>query len=202
MIKKPKKPKKPKLKPIGKIKRRLLRVWSKTVHQDQQNRCAICGLKTGDIVAGKVQKIDAHHIEDKLNYALRFDRKNGILLCVWHHKFVMDSAHRSPVFFIEWLKRVRPQQLLYVRAHRYDKPNLNNREILAQIEEDLKQPLSEEDRLFFNIADLEDWESKKDLNPMYTPQSAAAKKKANLTGHLFEDLDSEDEEESSSSSGD
>jgi len=193
-----KEPKKKKIQKVSKIKRRLLHLWSQTVHRDHQSRCAICGLKTGDIVDGKVQKIDAHHIEDKTNYALRFNRKNGILLCVWHHKFGKDSAHRSPTFFIEWMKKVRPQQLTYIQEHRNDEIDNDNKDILAQIESDLKKPLSQEDRLFFNIADLENIESKKHLNPMFVPQNKSKIKKAK--GHLFDDIENIESKSSSSSS--
>ena len=189
-------PKPKKLQKVSKIKRRLLRLWSQTVHEDHQGRCAICGLKTGDIVDSKVQKIVAHHIEDKTNYALRFSRKNGILTCVWHHKFGKDSAHRSPVFFIEWMKKIRPQQLAYIQEHRNDKIDTDNRDVLTQLEADLKKPLSQEDLIFFNIADLENIESKKHLNPMFVPQNKSKKKKEK--GHLFDDVESKSSSSSSS----
>jgi len=191
------KPKKKPLKMVGKIKKRLLRLWSQAVHEDHQHRCAVCGLKTGDVVDGKVQKIDAHHIEDKTNYALRFNRKNGILLCVWHHKFGKDSAHRSPVWFMEWMLKVRPMQWKYVQEHRNDVIDNDDREILAQIEQSFQTKLSEEDRIFFNIADLENLENKKHLNPMITPMKKSKGKKAK--GHLFEDIDQAEESSSSSS---
>lgn len=193
-MKKNKKDKKPSL---AKIKRKLLRLWSEAVHKDHQNCCAICGLKAGDIVDGKVQKLDAHHLEDKTNYALRFDRKNGILLCVWHHKFGKYSAHRSPIPFVEWLKLIRPLQYEYVLKHRNDEIDTDNRDVLVKLEDNINKTLSEEDKIFFNIKDLENVEGKKHLNPIFTPQNKTKAKKLEKKGRLFEDL--EDKESSSSS---
>jgi len=184
-----KKQPKTKLQNKGRIKRRLLTLWSKKAHEIHNNCCAICGLKTGDIVDGKKQKIDAHHVEDKTNYSLRFDIRNSILLCVWHHKFGKNSAHRSPIFFIDWMEKNRPKQILYVREHRNDDIDTDSREYLAQLEVSLKGPISEKTSEILNLKDLDDLEGKKEHNPLYNPIKESKKKKESPRGHLFEDLE-------------
>lgn len=145
-----KKKKPPKLEKPSKIRRRLMRLWSAKVLEVAGRKCAICGLKTGDIVNGKVQKTDAHHIEDRRNHSLKFDVINGICLCVWHHKYSKDAAHQSVVFFSNWLQKNHPQQYQYILNHRDDIIDLNNRNVLYKIEEKLKFPISSEELKMIN----------------------------------------------------
>ena len=131
-----------KLEKPSRIRRRLMRLWSTKVLETAGRCCAICGLKTGDIVKGKVQKTDAHHIEDRRNHSLKFDILNGICLCVWHHKYSKNAAHQSVVFFSNWLQKNHPKQYQYILDHRDDIIDLNDRNVLYKIEEKLKSPIS------------------------------------------------------------
>ncbi|MFA5313344.1 MAG: HNH endonuclease [Methanomassiliicoccales archaeon] len=166
-MKKQIKQKKKKLEKTSKIRRRLMRLWSEKVLSACGRRCAVCGLKTGDIVDGKTQKTDAHHIEDRRNHALKFDVLNGICLCVWHHKYSRNAAHQSIVFFSDWLTKIRPKQFLYVFEHRNDEINLDDREVLCAIEKKLQEPITPEESEILNLKDLDNLENKKKYNPLF-----------------------------------
>jgi hypothetical protein len=136
--------KRKKLENKAKIRRRLLRMWSEKVRLAHGNKCAFCGMPNETIIAGTKQKLDAHHIESKLNPSLRFDIMNGIALDVWHHKFGKDSFHRSAISTMDWLLKNRPKQHEYILAHRNDVLDLDDRETLARIEQRLTEPLTAE----------------------------------------------------------
>lgn len=101
-----------KAKQIPKLKRKLLKLWSKKIHELYSNKCAICG---------KEGKLDAHHIEDKSCNYLRYDLNNGVLLCPSHHKFGHNSAHKSPIFFISWLIENERDKWIYLSKYRNEK---------------------------------------------------------------------------------
>lgn len=78
--------------------------WSKKIREVFDNRCAICGIKSGDINKnGKKIILDSHHLVPKVEH--RYDVGVGILLCKNHHKFNKTcSAHGSGLLFFEIIK--------------------------------------------------------------------------------------------------
>lgn len=125
-----------KLESKAKIRRRLLRLWKEQVRKKWRNRCAITNRKNKEpLPSGKLAILNCHHIESAMNPSLRYDPKNGILLAPGPHKFSRDSFHRSPVWSMAWLQLYHPEIFNYVlRARLMAPPDLNDREVLAQIE--------------------------------------------------------------------
>lgn len=84
-------------------------LWRKAINEKWKGKCAICG---------KSEKLNAHHYIGRRNRATRWYIPNGILLCVEHHKFGIQSAHEQPEWFREqmlhllgdaWLKDITRQ---------------------------------------------------------------------------------------------
>lgn len=126
-------PKLDKLEPKTRIRRRLAKLWSETVRRQGGDRCAVCGR------SGLDTKLDAHHIEARACRPLRYDPQNGILLCPSHHKFGLDSFHRSPVWSMAWLRHNMPDVLDHVLSHRLLKLDLDDRPTLEEIERRLRE---------------------------------------------------------------
>ena len=136
------KPKRKKLEKKTTIRNRLMRLWVEKVRVLHGDRCAVCGRAYGDVdAAGKACYLNAHHIDSRnTNPRLRWDALNGILLCPRHHKFSKNSAHKGSIWFITWLQKYRWNQYVYIMS-RCDEPiDIENRDILYAIEENLKAP--------------------------------------------------------------
>lgn len=126
----------------ARIRRATLALWSRAVRARAGGRCEVCKCEDGSPnEKGNPRRINAHHIEDRSNQALRFCIMNGVALCPTCHKFGRDSAHRSPITFIEWLKRNRPASLEHIRQHRTDPSP--TREQLAVLADELRSILHE-----------------------------------------------------------
>lgn len=122
-----------KLEPKPRIRRRLMRLWSEAVAIMGGHKCAICGKTKEDGV-----RLEAHHLEPRqICQSLRYDPRNGILLCTSHHKFGKESAHKGMLWFVTWLQTNRKDQYEYVMNHRLDDIDLNDRDTLANIEMEL-----------------------------------------------------------------
>jgi hypothetical protein len=120
MAKRKKAPKRPKL---ARVRRLTLAAWSRAVRARAGNKCECCGRVDGlPNAKGNPVRLNAHHIEDKANQTLRFDIDNGISLCPLCHKFGFNSAHRSPIWFMEWLKEHLPLRYRHVWALRGTPP--------------------------------------------------------------------------------
>ena len=193
-MKKIKKEKKKKLDSIPKINRKLLKLWSEAVRERDGFSCAYCGVKKGDVnkfnPENKV-KIDAHHALQKYikDCPLKFEIKNGISLCPSHHKFNGEtSAHKSPIVFYEWFRLTHPERHNFILNNSGFRVDLQNRAVLAEIEQRLiaKESL-----------DLEKLKQIAKDNPKEIKPPKELKSEATFSGSLFDD-----EVSSSSSSGD
>jgi hypothetical protein len=89
------------------LKKELDEAWSKAVKKKAGFKCEVCG---------KTEHLNSHHIVGRRNRTLRWDCRNGVSLCVSHHKFGLESAHEDPLWFKEWLedKRWEDYQYLYL----------------------------------------------------------------------------------------
>ena len=139
-----KRKRKKKLPSIPTLKRKALRLWALKVKEVHGGRCVICG---------STETLNSHHIEDKTNYALRFDLVNGICLCAGCHNFRKNSAHRSAVFFYEWLAKNRPAVIDYVREHRGDTIDFT-RDRMNSIIEELSGPARPEVIELLNLSSV------------------------------------------------
>lgn len=129
------KKKKPK---ISTLRNKADKLWSEKVKAIHQYKCAILGTSNDEEI------LNSHHIEDKTNLALRWDVINGICLSAGSHKFRKNSAHKSTVWFYEWLLQNRPHVIEYVRQHRLDEIK-NTPDHMQQIIEQLSKPPSQEE---------------------------------------------------------
>lgn len=144
---KSKKGKKPRLEPLARKRRRLMRLWTETVHRMHDGKCAICGKVHGEVdpKTGKPSYMNAHHIEPRATCAaLRYDPMNGILLCPSCHKFGRNSAHKGTIWFVTWLMNNRRDQYDYIMLHRDDVVNINDRAYLDGLEARLTGKTAEE----------------------------------------------------------
>jgi hypothetical protein len=91
-IKKEKKLTKARIKKITRnLERRMDIVWSKYIKNKFNNKCYICGV---------TKQLTSHHLIPREIKCLRWNVKNGICLCVKHHKYsFVISPHRSPLAF-------------------------------------------------------------------------------------------------------
>jgi len=79
-----------------KERNRLDKEWRNTILYIHNWRCAICG-------ADKL--INAHHIIPREFKETRHDPANGIALCPRHHKWGLFSAHKNPLWLINWMEK-------------------------------------------------------------------------------------------------
>ena len=69
--------------------------WAIAIKKKYKNKCAVC----------KATKyLNAHHLIPRQIKKYRHDMRNGICLCVKHHRFSFElSAHQNPFEFYYWL---------------------------------------------------------------------------------------------------
>jgi len=109
------------------IKRKCDALWSKIIRN--QGYCAKCG---------STQSLNAHHVIGRINHSLRYDLKNGVVLCSSCHKFSTTSAHNDPLHFLEWYKSEYPDNYDYLLANRNEQVK-TSMEFYKQIYQELKE---------------------------------------------------------------
>jgi len=144
-----KKTKKKKIDSLPKVKRKLFKIWSLAVRERAGHKCEFCGVEKGHEYPNKQgeiikTKIDAHHLlsRDVKDCPLKFDIDNGIGVCSFCHKFGFPSFHRDPITTIHWLRENRNDRYEYVLKNSTFKVDLDNRKVLEEIENRLKEGLS------------------------------------------------------------
>jgi len=81
------------------LKRMADQLWSLAVRDDWNNCCAVCGK----------HPCHAHHLVPRQHYALRFDLRNGIALCHYHHtRDSQISPHQNAAGWMHWLSDNHP----------------------------------------------------------------------------------------------
>jgi hypothetical protein len=79
----------------GRLKDFADRLWSLAVRDDWNYQCAVCGKG----------KTDAHHLIPRQHESTRYELRNGIALCSYHHQFDADiSPHQSAAGWMRWLE--------------------------------------------------------------------------------------------------
>jgi len=91
---------------ITTARNKLDKLWSLKIREKEY--CEVCG-KIGN---------NPHHVVGRRNMTLRFDLRNGVLLCPLHHTFGIQSAHQDPLGFVNWFKNNRPKDLKYLMKQR------------------------------------------------------------------------------------
>lgn len=103
---------------IHKLENKCLKLWKEIVKLRTGNCCEICKWLLGK---DEKKNLQAHHIEDyRLNKRLRYDSINGVAVCPKHHKFGLDSFHKSFVFAYTYLMTNRSVDIEYLSEHRDD----------------------------------------------------------------------------------
>lgn len=118
------------------IKRKLFKIWSEKVREKADHICEYCGASVNN-PENTCNKVDSHHIQSRKikNNPLKWDIRNGICLCPFHHKFSCnESFHNSPVVTINWLKENIPDKFNYILEHYQDEVDLDNLHVLEEIE--------------------------------------------------------------------
>lgn len=116
--------KKPK---ISTLKKKLDKLWSQKIKE--KGACEICGKK---------ENLNSHHIIGRRSLNLRWDLRNGCLLCPYCHTFSTNSAHQNPLFFLDWMKKHRPDDLKYLQKKQYEPPKPIKIDDLLKLEQELK----------------------------------------------------------------
>jgi len=79
------------------------KLWSEIIRS--KGKCEICGEPANQ----------PHHIIGRKNLTLRWDIRNGCLLCFQHHTGNKVSAHNDPQWFLnEWMINNRPDDYNYL----------------------------------------------------------------------------------------
>lgn len=94
-------------KPLTKsqLSKKLDEAWSLAVKIRAKHKCEVCHSESS---------LNSHHIVGRRNRMTRWDIKNGVCLCVSHHKFGLQSAHEDPLWFKEWLEDKRWEDYAYL----------------------------------------------------------------------------------------
>ena len=110
-----------KAKELRRLMKKCYTLWSQVVRKRAGNRCEFGEFYGTPCSAGF---LNAHHIEDKRNKALRFEPANGLCGCPGHHKFYDESGHKSFVSVYKYMSQKRLADMLYLIDHVRDKVEL------------------------------------------------------------------------------
>jgi hypothetical protein len=108
-----------KLKELRRLTNKCLKLWSLVVTKRAGNICEI-GRFTGTPCSEGY--LNNHHMENyKLNKALRFAPENGLRACPGHHKYYVDSAHKSFAVVYQYMSEKRCNDMMYLVNHYKDR---------------------------------------------------------------------------------
>jgi hypothetical protein len=90
------------------------KLWSEIIKLQAKGKCEVCG---------KTESLNSHHIFSRSNMRMRHNLENGVCACVSHHVWGSFSAHKSPVEFVEFIKKQRGNGWYEkLRTHYQDPP--------------------------------------------------------------------------------
>ncbi len=112
----------------GKLCKKLDEAWSLAVKKKAGYKCEVCGI-------GESGHLNSHHIVGRRNRMVRWDIRDGVCLCVKHHRFGIESAHEDPLWFREWLEDKRWEDYAYL----YTIKNQIKKWTLEDMEEQLEE---------------------------------------------------------------
>ena len=87
--------------------RELDEIWKKKVKTRDNYCCQVCNKK----LTSKTSR--AHHLIPRQLKGARWDVKNGITLCDYHHRRGIYSPHQNAIWFYGWMRENKPEQLKY-----------------------------------------------------------------------------------------
>jgi len=112
------------------LTRKLDRIWSQIIKQRANFRCERCG---------SPDHLNAHHIQSRAIFSTRWSLENGVCLCAHCHMFSPEAAHKSPLLFIEWVRKTRGSErydALIKEFHNVQK--VDKEEILTELLKEVK----------------------------------------------------------------
>jgi hypothetical protein len=84
------------------------RLVSIQVREANDHKCERCGLPANQV----------HHVLSRRYRRLRWDKRNLVSICPRHHM----GAHHSPIEFLDWFRRARPEDYDFIRNPESSKP--------------------------------------------------------------------------------
>ncbi len=122
-----------KLKELRRLSRKCLKLRALVVKMRAGNVCEI-GQWTG--TACSAGSLNDHHIENyRTNKVLRFEPDNGLCCCPGHHKYYIDSVHKSFITLYEYMKECRPSSLKFIKENHLKKVELTKEYLEDKIHE-------------------------------------------------------------------
>lgn len=120
---------KKKLTSIPVINRRLFRFASIACRNRAENKCEVCGKADS--------KVDAHHCISRSikDTPLKWDVRNLVALCPYHHKFGGSKSAHGGLWFAKWFEENRKADYDFITANDEFRCDLRNRVNLTYIEE-------------------------------------------------------------------
>lgn len=94
-----------KIKELKKELKKKDKEWALVVRKRFNNQCVICG---------NTKFLNSHHIIPREIKETRHDIRNGVLLCVKHHKFGIFSFHRNALWGINVFRECNPYDYFYL----------------------------------------------------------------------------------------
>lgn len=67
--------------------------WRTAVYVRDKYRCRCCGCKVKRSIGREASRATPHHIKRRDNLETRFDRRNGLTLCLWCHERVTGKVN-------------------------------------------------------------------------------------------------------------
>lgn len=107
--------------------RKAMAQWGRIIHA--KGFCAVCA----SLNENHGGKLEAHHIVTRSARSCRFDPKNGIILCSFHHKYSTElSAHKAPLAFFMWLEKHDPDKYDYAKGNSIYRPGNDSKTTAKQ----------------------------------------------------------------------
>ena len=104
------------------LKRQADKLWSEIIRS--KKCCEICGRPNAN---------NPHHVIGRVNYILRWNIRNGCLLCAGCHTAHRFSAHNDPLYFMDWFKKTRPEDYEYLREKKNELWDKDYEKILIKL---------------------------------------------------------------------
>ena len=100
------------------------KLWSEIIRQ--KGYCEVCG---------KPNANNPHHVIGRVNHVLRWDVRNGCLLCAGCHTMNTKSAHQDMIWFVDWFKKARPEDYEYLLKKKNGLWDKDYDKVLAKLKE-------------------------------------------------------------------
>ena len=108
-------------------------MWKKIIYQ--KTYCEVCGKPPPTKEDGSKGNHNPHHVIGRDNHAVRWDIRNGCLLCSGCHTMNNGSAHKDPQDFMIWFESHRPDDYKYLLKQKNEIWDKDYDKVLEYLEE-------------------------------------------------------------------